>query len=271
VLNLCTNAWQALPDGRGRVEIRLEAAEFEKDAPEGLPPGRYVHIAVRDEGKGMDAATRARIFEPFFTTKLPGQGTGLGLAVVHGIVTSHGGAIGVESELGVGTCFDIWLPALDPLPEARPSGEEGLPAQAPLRSGHGERVLYVDDDDVMRLMVYQLLQMLGYQPVCVADPYAAIESVQLAPAEAPGIDAVVTDYNMPGMNGIELASTLRQLAPGIPVLMSSGFVHEDLEAKAITAGVREVIRKQNTLEELGPALLRVIGVRPNSAEAAASK
>lgn len=259
LLNLCTNAWQALPDGRGRIDIRTEAKTFEGQGPEALPPGRYVHLSIRDEGKGMDAATRARIFEPFFTTKQPGQGTGLGLAVVHGIVITHGGAIGVDSALGQGTTFHVWLPAVEPAPDAPPPEAKVSFTAVATSGGHGERVLYIDDDEVMRNMVNRLLKRLGYQPTCMADPQEALAAFQAASAGEERFDVVVTDYNMPGLNGIELASAMHDLSPAVPVLLSSGYLQEGMVARAQAVGVREILQKENTVEELGPALQRLFG------------
>jgi CheY-like chemotaxis protein/two-component sensor histidine kinase len=255
VLNLCTNAWQALPQGVGRVDVTVREVTLGRSDDEGIPPGRYVHLAVRDNGLGMDAATRERIFDPFFTTKSPGQGTGLGLAVVHGIVASHGGVISVESAPGRGTCFNVWLPVAE-LSDTEDESARVMPA-SPEREGRGERVLYVDDDEVMLLMVERLLQRLGYRPLCLADPRQALQAVGTTKHDEPGFDAVVTDYNMPGLNGIELARALQATVPRLPVLLSTGFIAETLRAEARDAGVRAVLRKEHTLEELGPALQRL--------------
>jgi PAS domain S-box-containing protein len=257
LLNLCTNAWQALPGGTGHIEVRVDAQLIGPDARPDLPPGPYVHFAVRDDGKGMDDATRERIFDPFFTTKLPGQGTGLGLAVVHGIVTSHGGTISVDSAVGRGTCVHVWLPQGD---AAAAVGPDAAPAAVceTTPDGRGERVLYVDDDDVMRVMVGRLLPRLGYRATCVRDADEAQQALHAAAEAGACFDAVVTDYNMPGQNGVELARAVRERWPGVPVLLSSGYVHDGLRAEAGAAGVRETLHKEHTLEQLGPALQRAL-------------
>jgi signal transduction histidine kinase/ActR/RegA family two-component response regulator len=254
LVNLCTNAWHALPGGAGRIAIGLHATALDDAAARrvaaGLPPGRYACLSVSDDGRGMSAATRARIFEPFFTTKPVGEGTGLGLAVAHGIVAAHGGAIAVESEEGAGSTFRIYLP--------RASGAEAsrrVPAPDPAPQGCGERVLYVDDDEVMGLMVERLLQRLGYDVTCHQDPQAALSAVRLRPD---AFDVAVTDLNMPGLSGLDVAREIARVRRDLPVIISSGNLPEHLHAEAQGAGVRALLQKQYTLEELGPAIRRVL-------------
>jgi CheY-like chemotaxis protein len=216
-----------------------------------LGPGAYAHLSVTDSGRGMDEATRARIFEPFFTTKPAGQGTGLGLSVVHGIVASHGGAIAVSSQPGVGSCFDLYFPLLEgPADAAAPAA----PAR-PAVQGAGEHVLYVDDDEVMLLMVEHLLLNLGYRATCLADPHAAIAAVQ---ARAGAFDLVVTDFNMPQLSGLEVARALHALSPGLPVVISSGYIAEALRAEAQALGVVALMRKEHTLDELGAVVAQAL-------------
>ena len=156
LLNLCINAWQALPEGAGSIDVRLaslqvsDASVAARPARTPLPSGAYAHPSVTGNGCGMGAVTRARIFEPFFTTKPAGQGTGLGLSLVHGIVASHGGTITVSSRPGAGSRFDIYLPRLvDAVPLAAPAPAAPLP----LAQGHGAHVLCVDDDERMLVTV----------------------------------------------------------------------------------------------------------------------
>nr|WP_316639420.1 CHASE domain-containing protein [uncultured Roseateles sp.] len=235
VLNLCTNAWQALPAQQGRVCIRL-------DRINGAIP--WARLQVEDDGSGMDEATRARIFEPFFTTKAVGQGTGLGLAVVHGIVSASGGSIEVHSRLGEGTRFDILLP-LAPAEAAVAAGEETLPATA---YGNGEQILYVDDDEVVALTMSALLQRAHYSVTCVHGAQQALDLVREQPRR---FALVIADYNMPEMSGIALARALALAAPGLPVIISSGYVTEELKAQAQAAGVRAVLFKEYAFERLG--------------------
>ena len=248
LMNLGTNAWQALRDGSGQVEIGLEETLFSEDRPvrrpAGLAAGAYAHLWVRDNGCGMDDETRQRIFEPFFTTKPVGQGTGLGLAVVHGIVEAHGGAIAVTSGVGQGSCFDLYLPLVEH--ESRPVPLEAIHA-APQR-GRGQHVLYVDDDEVMTLMVQGLLQRLGYRATCTLDAQQAIAFVAGDPA---GVDLVVTDFNMPNCSGLDVVRALAGIRPDLPVAISSGYVSDELRASASDLGVCAVMQKEHTLEKLG--------------------
>jgi CheY-like chemotaxis protein len=257
-MNLGTNAWQALPNGSGHIEIGLEAVDFADDGhaarPPGLVPGPHAHLWVRDDGCGMDDATRQRIFEPFFTTKSLGQGTGLGLAVVHGIVESYGGAITVTSRVGRGSTFHVYLPLIDhetqPMP-LEPDDEEAL-------RGHGEHVLYVDDDEVMALMVEGLLNRLGYRATCTLAAQAAIARVERDPD---GVDLVVTDYNMPDHSGLDLARALARIRPDLPVVLSSGYVSDELRRDAAELGIRAVVQKERTLEELGAVVHSALRAR----------
>ena len=248
LMNLCTNAWHALKDGAGLISIGLEPAALdETDCRRlaGLRAGPHVHLWVRDDGVGMDAATRDRIFEPFFTTKPVGQGTGLGLSVVHGIVTAHHGAIAVDTEPGRGTTFHLYLPVVEAGSRAPAAG----PASAQPVSGRGERVLYVDDDETMVLMVERLLQRAGYQShVCLN----AQEAIQAVRAQPEWFDLVVTDYNMPGLSGLQVARALAELRPSLPVVLSSGYIGEELRTEARRLGVRALLEKQNLFEDLCP-------------------
>jgi CheY-like chemotaxis protein len=198
----------------------------------------------------MDEATRSRIFEPFFTTKPHGEGTGLGLAVVHGIVRAHAGTITVQSELGIGTQFDIYLPALQPAGAttvAKDGGEEV--------AGDGKRIAYVDDDEVMLLMVERLLKRRGFEVTCYSEPAALLQRLRAFPGE---LDIVVSDFNMPGMSGVELAQGLREFAKDLPVIVSSGYISEELRASARQAGVSALLEKEDTLERLAPLIASVL-------------
>jgi PAS domain S-box-containing protein len=250
LMNLCTNAWHSLGGSPGRVAIGLEPVVLDAESARAigvaLPPGRYARLSVQDNGRGMSAATRARIFEPFFTTKPVGEGTGLGLAVAHGIVAAHGGAIRVDTKEGVGSEFQIFLPRSEP---AR-SGERP-PARAVAHRGHGERVLYIDDDEVMVVMVERLLERIGYVVACMHDPAAAIDAVRASPT---AFDIVVTDLNMPDLSGLDVARELAAIRSDLPVVISSGNIPEQLQSDARQAGVRALLHKQYTLEELGAVI-----------------
>jgi CheY-like chemotaxis protein len=248
LMNFGTNAWQALPGGAGHIEVGLEEVTLVagglSSGPAGLAPGSYVHLWVRDDGCGMDDETRERIFEPFFTTKPVGQGTGLGLAVAHGIIEAHGGTITVESAVGKGSTFNVHLPLIDHETHSMPL--EAIDAMA-LR-GQGQHVLYIDDDEVMALMVHGLLQRLGYRATCILDAREAIEIVTRDPTS---IDLVVTDFNMPKCSGLDVVRALARVSPGLPVAISSGYISDELRASASELGVSGLMRKEHTLEELG--------------------
>ena len=249
VLNLCTNAWQALAGQPGQVRLGLDRVDG--DTP-------WARLRVEDNGAGMDDATRARIFEPFFTTKAVGQGTGLGLAVVHGIVSASGGRIEVQSRLGEGTRFDILLP-LAPAQAAAANAEASMPATG---AGKGEQLLYVDDDEVVALTMGVLLQRAGYSVTCV---HSAQQALDLVRAQPRGFELVVTDYNMPGMSGVALAEALALAAPGLPVVIASGYVTEALEAQAHAAGVRAVLFKEYAFERLVGIVHAILGSRSDAA------
>ena len=254
VINLCTNAWQALGGSTGLIAMRIETADFRADSTTGatlVPPGKYAHLSVADTGQGMDAATQARIFEPFFSTKPLGLGTGLGLSVVHGIVASHHGHIAVHSRRGAGTTFDMYFPVTD-------ADREDVTVPAALDEavrGQGQRVMYIDDDEVMLLMVTHLLERLGYRATCLSDATVAMATLLAQPG---GFDIVVTDYNMPSMTGLEVAQLLRANATDLPVVISSGFISDELRLAAAEIGVAALMRKENTLEELGALLGRIL-------------
>ena len=253
VLNLCTNAWQAMGDGGGCIEVGIEAA-----AEPGPAGGARVRLWVADDGGGMDDATRLRVFDPFFTTKPMGTGTGLGLAVVHGIVKSHDGTIAVCSTPGEGTRFDVWLPLA---PRPRAAASLTVSSSAAVR-GNGERVLYLDDDEVMPLMVENLLQRHGYVVQAFSDPHIALEALRARPQD---FDLVVTDFNMPGLNGLEVVRALAELCPALPAVLTSGLVSDELRHQACALGVSEVLEKQNTLEELAAAVHRALGAASSPA------
>jgi CheY-like chemotaxis protein len=254
-MNLCTNAWHALPEGRGNIQVGLQAVGAEQAAAlvqSGVPQGPCVHLWVRDDGSGIDEATLQRIFDPFFTTKAVGHGTGLGLSVAHGIVRAHQGAITVDSVPGGGSTFHVYLPRLA-LPETPPAGGGELPDTAP---GRGQQVLYVDDDEVMALLVQRLLEHAGYRVRTCATAADALAQLREAPQ---AFDLVITDFNMPEMSGLDLARALAGLRPELPVIISSGYLTDRLRSDAKAVGVRALLRKENTLEKLPALVGRVLG------------
>jgi signal transduction histidine kinase len=256
LMNLCTNAWHALADGNGRIALGLDAVTLDGDAAlalGGIPPGPYAHLWVSDTGSGMDLVTRERIFEPFFTTKPVGQGTGLGLSVVHGILSAHRGAIAVDSQPGRGSTFHLYFPVV-----ARRQDDAGAPdapAEPEVPQGHGRHVLYVDDDEMMVLMVERILERSGYRVSGYQDAQEAVEAVREHPDD---FDFVVTDFNMPDFSGLDVAHELARIRPELPVVISSGYITDELRSEARLAGVQSLLEKQNTFQELTALVGRLL-------------
>lgn len=260
LMNLCTNAWHALGEGSGRIEIGLEPVRLDEAAAQhvgGLTTGFYTHLWVSDNGTGIDPRTRERIFEPFFTTKPVGRGTGLGLSVVHGIMTAHRGGIAVESEPGQGSTFHLYFPCV----EQDASAETAPASPAEDIRGHGEHVLYVDDDETMILMVERILERSGYRVSAYQNAQQALTAVREHPES---FDFVVTDFNMPELSGLDLAHEMARIRPDMPVVISSGYITEELRADASRSGVRGLLEKQNTSQDLGGLVGSILSREPKS-------
>ncbi|MBB6094155.1 PAS domain S-box-containing protein [Povalibacter uvarum] len=248
IMNLVTNSAHAIGDDGGTIAVeidRVHAGNGSLDIPGDIAPGVHARIRVADTGCGMDRGTLDRIFDPFFTTKPVGQGTGLGLSVVHGIVRSHEGAITVESEPDRGSMFSVYLPA-----STRPVDRVETPVTT-VERGRGQRVMYVDDEDALVYLLTRTLQRLGYEVVGFNDPGQALQAFQENPA---GFDVIVTDVAMPGMSGFHLARALLDVRADIPIVMTSGYVRPQDREAAQKIGVRDLILKPDTLEELGRTL-----------------
>ncbi|MEI6721333.1 MAG: PAS domain S-box protein [Betaproteobacteria bacterium] len=228
LISLATNAMQAIGEASGTIGLRLDSVRV--DAAE------KVRLTVTDTGPGMDAAVRARIFEPFFTTKAVNEGTGLGLSAVHGIVHLHEGSIEVESAPRRGATFTILLPAA--------CAEAG--AAGPGAAGPGRQILYIDDDQALVSLFKRLLERRGYRVSAYTDQHEALAALRADPA---AFDLVVTDYNMPGLSGLDVARAVRAIRPDLPVAVASGFVDEALVGQAAEAGVREVLFKATSVDE----------------------
>jgi len=252
VLNLATNAAHAIGDDAGAVHIGLLQVDIDESLMRKLSlprSGKYVRMTVRDTGAGMTPEVLERIFEPFFTTKPRGQGTGLGLSVVHGIVRSHEGAIEVASRPGSGSSFHVYLPVA--------SGDAKAPApgtQEPQR-GAGQHILYLDDEESLVFLITRVLERLGYRVTGFTDAEAALAAFRAAPAS---FDAVVTDLSMPGLSGNDVAKQILAVRPDIPIVMTSGYVRAEDRALALATGVRELVMKPNTVDALGQVLHRLL-------------
>ena len=253
LMNLCTNAWQAMEGRPGEITVALR--EVTLDASQGLQmgglaSGSYACLSVADNGPGMDEATQQRIFEPFFTTKAPGAGTGLGLAVVHGIVKAHRGAIALHSRPGEGARFDVYLPLASGR-DAMPPAIAEAPA-APVVAPQGKHVVYIDDYEALVFLVGRLLRKQGYRASTFESGEAAMQWLRDHPQEK--VDLVVTDQNMPGMSGVDVAREVGQLRPGLRVAIVSGHVNDKLMAEAHSAGVSDVLGKQDSMDALGESI-----------------
>ena len=247
--NLCSNAWQALPDGQGVVSVHVEPIRLNDNRPvelASLPPGDYARLRVVDNGSGMSAATIQRVFDPFFTTKPPGQGTGLGMAVVHSIVESHQGAIRIESAEGRGSTVEVYLPLT-----SEPVAQRTRTTDTSIIRGHGERLLVVDDERTITLNLEALLQRLGYQVEAFNNPLLALERFETAPT---GFDLVLSDLSMPELNGRDLARRILSSRPELPVLIYTGHLESSLHQELAALNVRRVLRKPTPLGELAQAI-----------------
>ena len=214
----------------------------------GIDTGDYIRLRVEDTGHGMPAKIMKRIFDPFFTTKDVDKGTGMGLAVVHGIVKSHGGAITVQSEPGRGTAFEIFLPIIQS--RITPFEEKG---SAPA-TGH-ERILFVDDEKTLADLGRQMLERLGYSVVCRTSSIEALELFKTRPDQ---FDMVITDMTMPNLTGDKLAGQLMQIRADIPVILCTGFSERISEEKAKEMGIREFILKPLVIDKLAGTVRSVL-------------
>lgn len=255
LLNLCTNAIQAVTPAGGAVRVSMADTEPDQSTCDrlGITPGRYVALTVYDNGPGMERATMERIFEPFFTTKAVGQGTGLGLAVVHGVMRTHQGAADVRSRFGAGSSFTLYFPAEGREAHSAPDDEKRRSPTA--RNGGGRHVLYVDDDTALVFLVERLLRRRGYQVTGLSDPHAAEAALRDNPQ---GFDLLVTDYNMPGYSGIDLVRVARSIRPELPVALASGYVTAEIEASARAEGAQALIHKPNDVDELCETVERLL-------------
>ena len=250
LMNLGTNAAHAIGDHHGVIEMRQTLVEVGTHSPHAdLLPGRYVCLTVSDSGHGMDRSTLERAFEPFFTTKGPGVGTGLGLAVVHGIVKSHDGVVLVESSPGRGTTFRLYFPLLT-CPAIDDSAQE-----AAVPRGAGERVLFVDDEPALTAVTQRMLERLGYSVVALASSTDALATFR---ADPQAFDVVISDLTMPGMTGAQLALEMRRVRANVPVILSTGYL-DRLDAETARAlHARDLLIKPYSTEDLAAAVHRAL-------------
>ena len=252
LLNLGSNAAHAMRTTGGAMRIHLapvEIAEAQASALNNINPGRYVKLDFKDSGQGMDEETRKRIFDPFFTTKEVGQGTGLGLSVVHGIIEAHRGTITVDSAPGKGATFTLYLP------EAETNAVEAEPVDHTFPRGGGELVAIVDDEDIVRTFAQMALEKIGYRVASFDSPATCLEAMRRNGAD---YSLLLTDQTMPVMKGLELAAEVRSFAPQLPVLIMSGYFSRISPDKLAQIGHVALLSKPFTNEELARAIHRSI-------------
>jgi CheY-like chemotaxis protein len=234
-INLCTNAAQAMEDQEGVIEISLENVSLDKLTAQShaLSSGLYAQLTVKDTGHGIDPEIQDRIFDPYFTTREVGKGSGMGLAVVHGIVMNHDGTILVDSDIGKGATFKIFFPIVESEPLAKITTGEDLPMGK-------ERIIFVDDEESILKMGHQRLERLGYTVESTTSP---IEALDLFSSKPDQFDLVISDLTMPKMTGDKLAKEILNIRPDIPVILCTGFSEKIDEKKAKDIGAADYIEK----------------------------
>ena len=250
IMNLCTNAAYAMRGTTGSIDISLEGITFGlHDLPEtDMKPGDYLVLSVKDTGLGMDKEVRRQVFEPFFTTKPVGEGTGLGLSVVYGIVKTHKGGITVYSEPGKGSIFRVYLPKADTGLSEKAEPPRPIP-------GGNERILFVDDEEIITNSVRNMLLHLGYKVTALTDSEEALKLFSANPSE---FDLVMVDQTMPSMTGEDLGRELMRMRPNIPIILCTGYSNSISSEKAMAMGFRGFIMKPFTVQEGAELVRRVL-------------
>jgi len=235
----------------GALEVRLRNTDLAQDAVSLYPdiaPGSYLIITVSDTGHGIEPETMERIFDPYFTTKEVGEGTGMGLSMVHGIVKNHGGTVLADSEVGKGTSFHVYLPLVEE--PAEPESDE----YSPLPTG-SEHILFVDDEQALTELGESMLRHLGYQVTGCTSSVEALETFRVQPEK---YDLVVTDMTMPNMTGADLSMEIMRIRPDIPIILCSGFSEMISEETAKKMGIRAFLMKPMALGDIAAILRRVL-------------
>jgi len=243
MMNLCTNAAHAMGERGGILNVELHNVDLDPQKavqyPE-LTPGPFVKLSIIDTGHGMDSATIDRIFDPYFTTKEQDKGTGMGLAVVHGIIKGHGGGIRVQSKRGKGTRFDIFFPVMDRQMESETAELKALPTG-------NEHILFIDDEETLIDLAESMLKKLGYRVETRTRPDEALEIFGAAPHK---FDLVISDMTMPGMTGDSLASELMKIRSDIPIIICTGYSEKIDELRAKGLGIKGLMMKPFTIRSL---------------------
>ncbi len=253
LMNLCTNAYQAMEAQGGVLSIRLERVvltEQELETERFVAPGRYVRLSVRDSGSGIDPLVQENIFDPYFTTKGIGDGTGMGLAMVHGIVKNHGGMVRMESQLGEGTVFRVFFP------EVQTELAEPLQLLESSLTGK-ERILFVDDEALLATMGKRLLNRMGYSVTAMT---SSSEALELFRGEPEAFDLLITDQTMPEMTGVELSAAVLAIRPNMPIILCTGYSSTISRKKALSLGIRDFLEKPMAREDIASSIRRIFDV-----------
>jgi PAS domain S-box-containing protein len=252
LMNLCSNAAYAMREKGGILHVSLNAMEVDDNMVaqhQDLNPGPHLSLTVSDTGHGMDKEMMERIFDPFFTTKKPGEGTGMGLAVVHGIVKNHGGAITAYSEVGKGSIFKVFLPRM------KDELEKEVHSSKPTPAGK-ERILLIDDEEIQIRSVQPMLERLGYRVIAKTE---ALEALEIFRSQPDTFDLVITDQAMPHMTGRDLAQELLRIRSDIAIILCTGFSEVILEEEAKILGIREFLMKPYSVREMAERIRRALG------------
>ena len=253
LMNLCTNAAHAMQGKQGRLRIVLDCLTITSKQASPLKPGAYLRMSVEDNGHGMDCTIMDRIFDPYFSTKKSGEGTGLGLAVVHGIISGYGGRVEVQSQPEKGTQFTIYLPRIEQSNQV----EEPAFSLENLPSGK-ERILFVDDEELIVAIYDTLLRHLGYQVVSTT---SSDEALSLFQKNADGFDIVITDLTMPKLTGEELSRQIIDLRPDIPIIICTGYSNQLSKEQAQSIGIRKYLMKPLVIDQLAHAVRDILDQR----------
>lgn len=254
MLNLCTNATHAMPTGGTmRIDVaQVQIGNEEQGVTRTLEPGSYVRASVWDTGPGIDPKVEDRIFEPFFTTKKRGKGTGLGLSIVHGIVATHNGAIELETRPTIeGTCFHLYFPA------SSEQAHEIVRVETPKIEGRGRLVMIVDDEEPIVDLLEERLAATGFEPAGFCDSAHALAAFREAPEK---FNLLVTDFSMPGLDGLQLAKSIREARADLPIILMTGFGVSDVAQRASELGIREIVKKPVRVRQLLESVARALHV-----------
>ncbi len=250
-MNLCTNAFHAMEETGGKLDISLKetilsAEDLAHEA--GAEAGTFVQLSICDSGPGIAPDIKDKIFDPYFTTKETGKGTGMGLSIIHGIVKRYGGFITLYSELREGTAFHVFLPVI---------GKDALPETETVKQivGGKERVLFIDDEEILASMGKDMLERLGYHVTVRMSSLEALETFQNHPDH---FDLVITDQTMPGMTGVDIARRMLQIRPDVPIILCSGYSSVISEDKAKSMGIREFAMKPLSKKDISQLIRKVL-------------